>query len=323
MTGEDDAGPFGTGSLSGLYMLNSGSTVTLASLVANTSASGKQSPESINFIPAAACSLTIAGKAYGGFLSVFAPTNPVGQDLPLASLIDGFLFSDIDAYAGKAIETFEYSPSSTFPGITGPGAGGTGAIGWDVQVYDPGSGTYANFANVDMQLEGFNLVTCNVPPPPPPPGGCPATQGFWHKGGNWPTGTGTINVDGVIYNYANQSMKIGTTTYTQAELLQVMPSGTLHPGDYGNSLSQFIAAVLNIAAGAQHTAAGDAAISSDATALAGVSIFCGSKDNSLCSVSSTVVSTVEGNESALDDYNSAVGLGCSEGAGLNTGSGKD
>jgi hypothetical protein len=34
------------------------------------------------------------------------------------------------------------------------------------------------------------------------------------------------------------------------------------------------------------------------------------------------VNTIEANQPALDDYNSAVGLNCQEGAGLNTGSGQ-
>jgi hypothetical protein len=228
---------------------------------------------------------------------------------PPTSSIDGFLFSDISANAGKAIETFEYSSTSGY------------ATGNDMKVYDPVAASFTTFADVPNQLEGFNLVTCNVPPPPPPPTGCPATQGFWHKAANWPAVN--ASVDGIVYNgNTNFSMVIGGIMYTEAELLQVMPSGGLHSGNYANSLSELIAAVLNIAAGAQHTTSADNAIASDNTALTGVPIFCGATHNTLCSVSHTVVSAVEANLTALDNYNSALGLGCSEGAGLTIGRGK-
>jgi hypothetical protein len=165
-----------------------------------------------------------------------------------------------------------------------------------------------------VQQEGLTFVSC----PPPPGTGCPATQGFWHKAANWPAVNATV--DGIVYNGGTDfSMVIGGIKYSQAQLLQLMPSGGLHSGNYANSLSQLIAAVLNIAAGAQHAAGVDAVIAEDNSALFGVQIFCGS---GLCTVPAPVVTIVENNEPALDNYNSAVGLGCSEGAGLNTGSGK-
>jgi hypothetical protein len=100
-----------------------------------------------------------------------------------------------------------------------------------------------------------------------------------------------------------------------------MPSGSLHPGDYANSLSQFIAAILNIAAGAQQTVAGNAAILADFNALKNFNIFA-TPPTSLATAPASIVNTVEANEPALDAYNSAVGLKCQEGSGLNTGSGK-
>jgi len=96
-----------------------------------------------------------------------------------------------------------------------------------------------------------------------------------------------------------------------------MPSGSLHTGGYVNALSQFIAAVLNVAAGAQHSASVDATISAVNTALTGTAFICAGP--SLCSISSNLQATLSSYIGALDNYNSAVGLGCKEGEGLNTG----
>ena len=189
----------------------------------------------------------------------------------------------------------------------------------------PGSGvisayngtTFTTFSSTTYQLEASTIVQCA------PATGCPATQGFWHKAANWPTASDVV--DGVVYSGApNYTMTIGGITYTQSQLLALLPSGDLHPGDFANSLSQFIAAVLNVAAGAKLTLSGADAIAAVNTALKGVNIFCpvGTSDSICSTIPSSVTATVESYEPALDNYNSAVGLGCSEGAGLNTGSGK-
>ena len=41
---------------------------------------------------------------------------------------------------------------------------------------DAGLGTQAVFSNTAYQLEDTAIIQC-----PLPAGGCPATQGFWHK----------------------------------------------------------------------------------------------------------------------------------------------
>ena len=146
----------------------------------------------------------------------------------------------------------------------------------------------------------------------PPATGCPATQGFWHKAANWPNVTASVNIDGVIYN-PDHSMVIGGITYTQSQLLSILPSGSLHTGGYVNALSQFIAAVLNLAAGAQHGSI-DSTISAINTDLTGVHFIVGT---SLGSVPPAVQAALNGFEGTLDNYNSAVGLGCTEGSGLN------
>ena len=67
-------------------------------------------------------------------------------------------------------------------------------------------------------------------------------------------------------------MVIGNVTYTEGQLLALLPSGTLHTGGYVNALSQFIAAVLNLTAGAQNGSI-DSTVSTINTDLNG-SYFC-------------------------------------------------
>lgn len=151
-------------------------------------------------------------------------------------------------------------------------------------------------------------------PPPPPPGGCPATQGFWHKASNWTNASASVG--GIVYDGTTHTMTIGGILYTQAQLLLLMPSGGLHSGNFANTLSQTIAAVLNIAAGAQVTASATAAISGVNTAMSGVQIF-GPGPSINSGISAATKTLVQSYLTALDNYNSAVGLGCTEGSGLN------
>jgi hypothetical protein len=77
----------------------------------------------------------------------------------------------------------------------------------------------------------------------------------------WPNVTKVV--DGVTCNGTStpKTMTVAGVTYTQAQLLLLMPSGVLHTSGHVNALSQFIAGVLNLAAGAQDNAAIDSAIS--------------------------------------------------------------
>ena len=152
---------------------------------------------------------------------------------------------------------------------------------------------------------------------PPQATGCPATQGFWHKASRWPDFTKVV--DGVTYNGATtHGMVIGGITYTQDQLLALMPSGSLHTGGYVNALSQFIAAVLNLTAGAKNGGI-DPTVSAINTALTGVTFVTGSGPYALGSVPANVQNILTGYLQALDNYNSAVGMGCREGSGLITG----
>jgi hypothetical protein len=185
-----------------------------------------------------------------------------------------------------------------------------GAIYEDGDVTKVFSDTTTDTNSVGYQLEDTAIIQCPVAPPT----GCPATQGFWHKASHWPNVTKLI--DGVIYNGGtDHSMVIGGIKYTQSQLLLIMPSGALHTGGYVNALSQFVAAVLNLAVGAQ-TDNIDSTISAINADLAGIPFITGT---SLAPISSSLKATLASFETALDSYNSAVGLGCSEGSGLTLG----
>jgi hypothetical protein len=173
---------------------------------------------------------------------------------------------------------------------------------------------YTDFGDVANQLEGFNIVKCG------PATGCPATKGFWHKPENWTNAS--VTVGGITYDGATQSMTIGGVTYSQADLLNFLPKGQPPAGGNGYIIggSQLIAAVLNIAAGAQYTQPVIDAISTMNSLLTGINMISGGSiigtppdplNSQLISLGGT-----------LDNYNSDVGLNCNEGAGLNTGSGK-
>ena len=148
---------------------------------------------------------------------------------------------------------------------------------------------------------------------PPQATGCPATQGFFHKANHWPSISGAF--DGVVYNAVTKTLTFGSgPTYTQAQILELMPSGSLHTGGVENDLSQFIAASLNLIAGAKHTATIDTIVSTIAADLAGTNIF-----NNPVNLTAQAKADLAANGSALDSYNSAIGLGCSEASGLTVG----
>ena len=148
---------------------------------------------------------------------------------------------------------------------------------------------------------------------PPQATGCPATQGFFHKPSHWPTISGSV--DGVTYNATTKTLTFGAgPTYSQAQILELLPSGSLHTGGVENDLSQFIAASLNLIAGAQHTATIDGIVSTIAADLAGTNIF-----SPAVNLTAQAQADLAADGSALDSYNSAVGLGCSEASGLSVG----
>jgi hypothetical protein len=175
---------------------------------------------------------------------------------------------------------------------------------------DGGDGLKNNHSDVQSLL-----IEVTVPPQGT---GCPATQGFWHKASRWPNFTKVV--DGVTYNGGtDHTMVIGGTTYTEGQLLALLPSGSLHTGGYVNALSQFIAAVLNLSAGAKNGSV-DTTVSTINTDLTGVTFVSGDGSAQhpykLVPISVSLQNTLTGFTQDLDNYNSAVGMGCSEGSGL-------
>ena len=282
--------------------------------------SGEMSPdgESINFVPSPLCTfpITIAGAngpittQYVYFLSLYDATTWVGtpESTNLAT-IDGVNTAHFTMPPNSMIIQSEFSGQINDYSAAGatPGSPNYFLFFQFPTVY-PESTT----AGSGVLQEGASIVSC------PLYWGCPATQGYWHFGSRWPQIYRLV--DGVIYDgtKAPTTMTIGgiKPAYTQPQLLQILPSGSLHSGNYANGLSQFIAAVLNIAAGADHSAAIDAVISNVNNALNGFQIFCGT---GLCPPTTAVSNAVLGSINALNNFNSAAGMGCSEGAGLNVG----
>ncbi len=80
--------------------------------------------------------------------------------------------------------------------------------------------------------------------------------------------------------------------------------------------------MLNLTAGAQHAGI-DATITAINTDLTGITFVSGAgtalNPYVLAPISAGLQATLAGLESTLDNYNSAVGLGCTEATGLNLG----
>jgi len=148
------------------------------------------------------------------------------------------------------------------------------------------------FSVTNYQLEGAQLVEC------PTGGGCPATQGFW-KHHPFPPNM-----------FAGGTITIGTGSYTAAQLVDILNT----PPKGGNAVlilgHQLIAALANVFAGAQVTPAVATEIAAAEALFAGLNL------SSTVDSSSTLGAQMVNLSNLLDNYNSAVGLNCSEGSGL-------
>ena len=102
---------------------------------------------------------------------------------------------------------------------------------------------------------------------------------------------------------STQKLTIGGISYTQAQILQLLPSGSLHKGGVGNDLSQFIAAALNVIAGAQQTLLVNFIIATINADLTGVNLFSPPPLNIPSKAAADLVKYGD----ALDAYNSATG----------------
>jgi hypothetical protein len=308
VTIEDESSAGGLGPFSGIYKVAGGALISVAP------SGGKAAPEAIQFVSPVQCGLTIQGKTYGGFLSVFS-TDVVGLNQPNNSRIDAYLLSDIGAQAGKYIVAFEYGS-----GMLNVADGTTRVLdsfippgeltaSGDMQVMSLASGpaTFADFGDVHNQLEGFSVVKCG------PAKGCPLTKDFWQWPGNWEWVTDpSVTVGGITYDSATNSMTIGGVTYSQTDLLKFLPGGQPPAGNgYIIGGGELIAAVLNITAGAQYSPSVIRAISTMNSLLTGIHLIpvaggsiIGTQLNSLNSQLISLGAT-------LGDYNSAKGLNCS------------
>jgi hypothetical protein len=259
---------------------------------------GIPEPESIQFVTSNSLSCTVGGFSY--FASGYATDSQLNS-VSTSGAILAWTPTQLTPFVGHyLVQNEEFS---------GPLHGAIYVdAGLATQSVFSDSTTATN--SVGYQLEDTAIIHCPVAAPT----GCPATQGFWHKSSRWPNVSKVI--DGVIYNGGtDHSMVIGGIKYTQSQLLLILPSGALHTGGYVNALSQFVAAVLNLAAGAQ-TDSIDSTISAINTDLAGIPFITGT---SLAPISASLQATLASFETTLDNYNSAVGLGCTEGSGLTLG----
>jgi hypothetical protein len=168
-------------------------------------------------------------------------------------------------------------------------------------ISDPSNYSKLQFLAIDLD-DIANVIA-------PQASGCPATKGFWHNH-SWPTGS--VTVGGVVFSGApDYTMTIGGITYSHADLLSLLPTGSRSQAG-GNGFriggSQLIAAILNVANGSSDSASLDATISAMNTELTGHDLRGSKPSNPL---NADLISF----GSTLDAYNSSAGsLGCTEGA---------
>jgi hypothetical protein len=288
--------PSGTGEI--LRVSPSAASGTPAVFFAATT--GLPEPESIDFITPESLSCTI-----GGF-TLFASGYATGTQINRSTSTDGAIlaWTPSQLLAAGAVghfivqnEEFGTSASGVVPG----------GIFIDGQFSNP----FSDSTTTKYQLEDTTLAQCK------PATGCPATQGFWHKANHWPTVSGSFA--GVTWNASTGKLSIGAQTYTQAQILELLPSGSLHTGGVENDLSQFIAAALNVIAGAQQTLKINFILGTIAADLSGTNLFVPAA--TAPNIPAQAAADLAKYGGALDAYNSATGLGCSEGSGLSTGSG--
>jgi hypothetical protein len=156
-----------------------------------------------------------------------------------------------------------------------PNASGTisfsGSLGSPTAVFTVSAGPHIYGAQktytltVTINHEGLVSTvsdTVTVGPPPPAQG-----QGYWQNHSAW--SVGALAMDGFSYNGTGSAsttmITLGGMAYTESQLLTVLQANT-----GGNALlilaDQLIAAVLNVASGAAHSAKTDSTIA-DANSL--------------------------------------------------------
>jgi hypothetical protein len=276
---------------------------TTVTLVAHTPGA---EPESIVYVSSHLCTLNGTNFAY--FDSVYATGLQIFSQQSTTGQILAWTTDQLAPYAGQLLIAFQGTPNN-------PGT-----------IYAFNGTKFTPFATnlPPYQLEGGTLVQCPVAT------GCPATQGFW-KNHAFPTN---------LFNAQGQVV-IGGVTYTADQLhaiLKTAPKG----GDAALILMhQLIAALANIAGGAQIAGVTELGVNvnlaiSEAESLlqyglpqpglpgsnpSGVTfpINFNASSGNFVQASTTLGGYFTTLSDILNAYNSAVGLNCKEGSGLTSG----
>ena len=261
-------------------------------------------PESALFVSPQLC--TLNGTNFSYFVSGFATGNQKFTPTPTNGALLAYTNTQIAPLAGQFIIPFEAGNIYTYNGITN---------------------TFTPFDSTAYQLEGASLVQCA------PAAGCPATQGFW-KHHAFPAS---------MFNAQGQVI-IGGVAYTSNQLVTILntpPAG----GDAALILMhQLIAALANISAGAQNVGVVENGVNVDLAISEAEQLLQGglpqpgfpgsnptgavfpinfiNTSGNFVQASTTLGADLSTLSSVLDAYNSAVGLNCQEGSGLNTGKSK-
>jgi hypothetical protein len=258
-------------------------------------------PENILFVTPQVCTYGNTNFAY--FVSAYAAGGDIDHYPSTSGALLAFTQTQLQGYLGQALIPMETNgPIFAF----NPSTKGFSTFSTPVPIPATNPSQY--------QLEGATMVTCA------PATGCPATQGFWKH-----------------HAMATPTMSIAGISYTNAELVSILDTAPKGGDATLILVHQLIAALANEAAGAKTGVIEDGVnvdlAITEANSLLETGLpqagFPGSNPAgvvfpiNLHNSTGTFVqsgSTLGGYfttlSNVLNDYNSAVGLNCSEGAGL-------
>jgi hypothetical protein len=258
-------------------------------------------PEGIQFVTPNACTLGTTGLSY--FVSGYAHGGQITNGMATNGALLAYSLAQVTPFVGDALIPIE--------------------IGGSIYAMNPATKAFTTFSTPTApgtsdlyQFEGNTLAECA-----PAAGGCPATQGYWKH-----------------HAMATPTLTIGGVTYTDAQLVTILDTAPKGGDATLILVHQLIAALANEAAGAKHTGIVEDGVSvdtaiADANSLLATGLpqagFPGSNPSgvsfpiNLHNSTGTFVqagTTLGGYfttlSNVLNDYNSAVGLNCSEGSGL-------
>jgi hypothetical protein len=248
----------------------------------------------------------LTGTNFAYFVSAYSTGAQFGAYQPNNGALLAFTQAQVMPYVGQALIPIERTGS--------------------ILAFNTATNTFSTFStptpvpaqatNNIYQFEGSTLVTCA-----PAAGGCPATQGYWKH-----------------HAMATPTLSIAGISYTNAQLVTILDTAPKGGDATLILVHQLIAALANEAAGAKHVGVVEDGVNVDLAITQAFSLlesglpqagFPGSNPAgvvfpiNLHNSTGTFVqagTTLGGYfttlSTVLDDYNSAVGLNCSEGAGL-------